>query len=83
MKDLEIELSKVKQKGMESLQHAVAIEREGYMNLQWELEESKVALARAEKEAKLAQVGDYCQKLYGIFLIFNMLLLSVIVITGK
>lgn len=57
VKDVEMELDKVKRTSSESLQQAVSIEREGYMNLQWELEESRVALARAMEEVRLAQVG--------------------------
>lgn len=55
VKDVEMELDKVKRTNSESLQQAVSIEREGYMNLQWELEESRVALGRAMGEMRLAQ----------------------------
>eukprot|EP00250_Pteridium_aquilinum_P028072 c36541_g1_i1 orf=124-1926(+) len=55
VKDVEMELDKVKRTSSDSLQQAVSIEREGYMNLQWELEESRVALARAMEEVRLAK----------------------------
>lgn len=55
VKDVEMELDKVKRTSLESLQQAVSIEREGYMNLQWELEECRVALAKAKEEARSAQ----------------------------
>lgn len=55
VRDLEVELQKMRQKSMESLQEAVSMEREGYTKLQWELEESRVALIRAEEQARLSQ----------------------------
>ncbi|KAH7302379.1 hypothetical protein KP509_23G069700 [Ceratopteris richardii] len=55
VKDVEMELDKVRRTSLENLQQAVSIEREGYMTLQWELEDCKVALAKALEEARTAQ----------------------------
>ncbi|MCO5570850.1 hypothetical protein L7F22_024578 [Adiantum nelumboides] len=55
VKDVEMELDKVKRTSLENLQQAVSIEREGYMNLQWELEECRVALTKAKEEARSAK----------------------------
>ncbi|KAI5055829.1 hypothetical protein GOP47_0029350 [Adiantum capillus-veneris] len=55
VKDVEMELDKVRRTSLESLQQAVSIEREGYMNLQWELEECRVALNKAMEEARSAK----------------------------
>eukprot|EP00249_Psilotum_nudum_P020750 c27831_g1_i2 orf=759-2978(-) len=63
VRDLEGELDNTRWKSREVLQQAVSMEHENLTNLQWELEECRVALttvdeqARVEKEARIQAEG--------------------------
>jgi hypothetical protein len=52
VRDLEGELDGMRRKSRDVLQRAVLLERERVTSLQWELEESRVALQSAEETAQ-------------------------------
>ena len=52
VRDLEGELDGMRRKSRDVLQGAVLLERERVTSLQWELEESRVALQSAEETAQ-------------------------------